>query len=110
MPVRRKGFSNEVKLKAVLAYEAGASAANLGREYGCHPNVVHRWVQIYRKSPDTAFRETTPTPQDRTAAEKRIVELEQMVGRMTMEVDFLKKTLKRAESALKNVPPASGNE
>ena len=110
MSVHRKGFSNEIKLKAVLAYEAGASAASLGREYGCHANVVHRWVQLYRKNPDTAFRETTPSPQDRTAAEKRIAELEQMVGRITMEVDFLKKTLKRAESALKSVPPVNGNK
>ena len=110
MPVHRKGFSNELKLKVVLAYEAGASAVSLGREYGCRANVVYRWIQIYRKSPDTAFRENTPSSQDKTSAEKRISELEQMVGRMTMEVDFLKKTLKRAESALKSIPPASGNE
>jgi transposase-like protein len=104
----RKSFSNELKLKVALAYESGVSAVSLSREHGCHANLVYKWVREYRKHPDTAFRGDDGSEQSAVVAQKRIAELEQMVGRMTMELDFLKKTLKRAESASKNILPANG--
>lgn len=108
MPSTRRRFSKEFKLKVVHAYESGSSVATLSREYDVHANLVYKWTQEYRNNPSGAFRGSSETVSDTQASEKRIAELEQMVGRLTMEVQFLKKALKHAEAVLSSKTPTNG--
>ena len=108
MSSTRKRFTKELKLKVVQAYESGVSVASLTREHEVHANLVYKWAREYRKNPSHAFGDRGAADKSTAASEKRIAELEQMVGRLTMELDFLKKTLKRAESALTNKLPGNG--
>lgn len=108
MPGLRRKFSKELKLKVVQAYESGASVATLTREYDLHANLVYKWTQEYRNNPVGAFRGSDAAEGSNAASEKRIAELEQMVGRLTMELEFLKKALKRAETVLTSKTPSNG--
>ncbi len=106
MPITRKRFTREFKYKVVQAYESGVSVAELTRQYDIHANLVYKWSQEYRNNPQGAFRgtasETDPSPQ---TSEQRVSELERMIGRLTVENDFLKKALQRAKNILTNNPP-----
>ena len=99
MSATRRKFTKEFKLKVIQAYESGSSIAELMREYNIHANLVYKWTQEYRNNPSGAFRGSDETTITNQALEKRVTELEQMLGRMTMENDFLKKALKHAEAA-----------
>ena len=108
MSSTRRKFSKEFKLKVVQAYESGTSVASLTREYDIHANLVYKWTEEYRNNPVGAFRGSADADDSNNTSEKRLAELEQMVGRLTMELDFLKKALKRAETVLKSNTPKDG--
>jgi len=96
----RRKFTREFKVNVVEAYESGKSVAELTREYDVHANLVYKWTQEYRRNPTGSFRGSGNAIEVNTSQERRISELEQMIGRLTMEMDFLKKALKHAETAL----------
>ena len=108
MPVERRKYTREFKVKVVQAYESGKSVAELTREYDIHANLVYKWTQEYRNNPTGSFRGSGSASEASTTQESRISELEQMIGRLTMEVDFLKKALKHAENALVAKNPKDG--
>lgn len=109
MPSTRRRFSKAFKLQVVQAFESGASVARLTREYDIHANLVYKWTQEYRNNPAGAFRGSAEIDSVNQASGKRIAELEQMLGRLTLENDFLKKALKRAETVLTNKTPSNGD-
>ena len=100
MSSRRRSFTKEFKLSVVQEFNAGVSATELIRKYDIHANLVYKWTQEYRLNPTGAFRSAVSNEPAVVGAgeQKRIADLERMIGRLTMENDFLKKALKRAES------------
>ena len=100
MSPTRRSFAKEFKVKVVQEFNSGVSAAELIRKYDIHANLVYKWTQEYRLNPTGAFRSapTSEAPVLGVGEQKRIGELERMIGRLTMENDFLKKALKRTES------------
>jgi len=98
MSKERKQFSREFKIKVVLAYESGVSAVELSRQFEIHPNVIYNWSREYRKDPGKAFTSSTHSVDPSDAAERRIAELERMLGRLSLENDFLKKALAIAKT------------
>ena len=95
----RRRFTREFKLNVVRDFTAGISAAELTRKYDIHANLVYKWTQEYRLNPSGAFR-SAPSSEDPVTDERRLAELEQMLGRLTMENEFLKKALQRVENEL----------
>jgi transposase-like protein len=83
--------------------EAGHSAASVARAYEVDPTLLHRWRKEYRNNPVGAF----PGMGRVVLAQGQEADLERMVGRLTMEVDFLKKLLQRFENRF---PPDSGTK
>jgi transposase len=100
MGISRKRFTREFKLKVVHAYESGASVADLTRQFDIHGNLVYKWTQEYRNNPSGAFHGTASETDHVQTAEQRVAELERMIGRLTVENDFLKKALQHAKSIL----------
>ena len=101
MAKERKQFSRDFKIKVVLAYDSGVSAAELARQFEVHPNVIYNWSKEYHKDPDKAFTSSVSSSSfSSDAAERRIAELERMLGRMALENDFLKKALTSAKDIL----------
>ena len=105
MSGERRKFSREFKIKVVQAYESGVSAVELSRQFELHPNVIYGWSREYRKDPSKAFQ---MDPQGATEGQdQRIAELERLVGRLSLENDFLKKALSHAKNILQT--PKSGS-
>jgi transposase len=97
-------FSPQFKLQIVREFESGENrVSQLCREHALSDSLVRRWVQQYRERGADAFRADDPRADELEAARKRIAELESALGRATLEVDFLRRCVKRA-----NIPLPDG--
>jgi transposase len=93
MALKRRRFTREFKLQVLREIEAGKSIAQAAREHELHPNLITRWRSLQSEYAQDAFAGNgNPYKQ-----EARIAELERMVGRLTLENDFLKKALSHLE-------------
>jgi len=87
----RRTFSKEFKLQVIRELEGDKTVAQLVREQGIDGSIIARWHREYRKHGEKAFEGEGRTYKE----EARLAELERMVGKLTMENAFLKKTLER---------------
>jgi len=85
---KRKYFGGDVKLHAVLRLLKGeTSAVELAKEIDCHPTIIGTWKDRFLKYAPALFE----TPQKENEKEKKIEELERMIGKLTVQNEFLKK-------------------
>jgi transposase len=100
MSGQRKRFSRDFKLQVARAYESGVSIAELARRFEIHSNIIYRWSRQYRNDPQGAFQGSGNNTEVAKEAEHKIVDLERMIGRLTVENDFLKRALQHAKNVL----------
>ena len=93
-PSKRRTYTREFKLKVLGEIEAGKSQAQAAREYQLNETAIYKWRQQLVKYKEHAFAGQGKAYTD----EARLHELERMVGRLTMENDFLKKLLQKLET------------
>jgi transposase len=93
LPGKRRTYSREFKLKVLREIEAGKSQAQAAREYQLSDTAIYKWRQQFTKYKEQAFAGRGNAYTD----EARLQELERMVGRLTMENDFLKKLLQKLQ-------------
>ena len=88
MAKKRRSYTSEFKFKLVRQLLTGEKrAAQLCREHQISETSLSRWRQRFLDNGTRAFESD-----DSASAEKeRIVELERMVGRLTMELAAAKK-------------------
>jgi len=91
MSQRRKRHSAEFKARVALeAIKGLKTAGELAREYQVHPTQISQWKrQLLEKLPE-AFR-NNKTSVD-TAAQEATAPLYEEIGRLKMELDWLKKS------------------
>jgi len=87
--MKRRQFSKEFKLSVVQEVEAGLSLIEASRRYEIHPNMVHKWRELYRENGEKAFAGHGKMYRE----EARIASLERKIGQLTMENEFLKKVI-----------------
>jgi transposase len=88
MTKKRRVFTAEFKAQAVLdMLTHGKSAAEASREYGIKDGVLSRWQREFIERAPRLFHVEAAGNGD----EQRIAELERLVGRLTMELDLVKK-------------------
>lgn len=97
MALNRRRFTREFKLQVLREIEAGKSIAQAAREHQLHPNLITRWRSLQADYAHQAFAGNG----NHYKQEARIAELERLVGRLTLENDFLKKALSHLESMRK---------
>lgn len=91
MPRTRRSFPDTFKAQAVLDLLTGAaSQAELCRKHNIHPQLLGRWKTTVLERLYTLFSEDGNATQD----QRRIAELEQLVGRQAYELEILKKASK----------------
>ena len=90
---KRRIFSRDFKIEVIREIEQGAKQAEVCRKHNLHPVLVNLWRRQYHQCPETAFKEHGRQYKD----EARIAELEQLVGKLYIENEFLKKTLMHLE-------------
>jgi len=93
MGKKRRRFSREFKIEVIREIEQGTKQAEVCRKHNLHPVLVNLWKREYHESPETAFQEHGRQYKD----EAKITELEQLVGKLYIENEFLKKTLMQLE-------------
>lgn len=83
----RRRFSNEFKRMVVEQFLSGNhTQAQLLRHYDLSHNMLYRWRQEYESG---AYNRESEA--DVKAKDTRIRQLEQLVGRLTLENEFLKR-------------------
>ena len=89
MGKKRRKFSREFKIEVIREIEQGTKQAEVCRKHNLHPVLVNLWKREYHESPEAAIQERGRQYKD----EARIAELEQLVGKLYIENEFLKKPL-----------------
>jgi transposase-like protein len=107
-------FTTEFKERAVLRLEAGEPATTLAAELGVRRKLLYDWAKAYRehgvagfnrkRGPKPGGRRLSPPP-ERTApadplaqAEARVAELERLVGRQQVDLDFFRRALRLTDA------------
>jgi transposase len=89
MNKQRRTFSAEFKTRVVLEMLSGEKGLmQASRDYEIKDTVLSRWKQEFLDRAPQLFE--APKADDQS---ERIAELEQMVGRLTMQLDMAKKVL-----------------
>ena len=94
MLVPRQEYSRELKLAAMREIDSGKGMAEVARMYQLSPKRLETWRSEWRAKGELAFPGKGAQPQSKLNAD-RISELERKIGQQTMEIDFLKKVLRR---------------
>ncbi len=91
--INRRSFSLEFKRQVVEELLSGESRpAQLCRRHNISPSLLYHWKRQYSRG------KFNNEPTEEAALKDRIEKLERLVGRLTLENEFLKKGLKNSLS------------
>lgn len=127
MYVSPREYSREFKIQLMREIDAGRRNAEVARQYQISPHMIEKWRALWRALWRAQGEAAFPGRGGRRAgepasAELRIAELERKIGQLTMENDFLKKSLESLSrgklpavvsgdaACLKNTMKPSGEE
>jgi putative transposase len=87
---KRKQYSNEFKFKVALEAVKGVKTINqLASEYNLHPTQIGTWKKQLLREGSAVF--TRPNSQTKRDRESKETELYEQIGRLKMELEWLKK-------------------
>ena len=90
MATKRKQYTAAFKAQVALAALRGDRTANeLASPYGVHPTLIHAWKKQLLAGADQVFSNGSQAAAADTEAEK--AELFEQIGRLKMELEWLKK-------------------
>ncbi len=88
---KQRKFTAEFKRQVIQELLSGTStAAQLTRRYEISSGLLYHWKKQYYKN---LFSDT---PNREAALQERVTQLEQLVGKLTLENEFLKKAVQRS--------------
>ena len=88
MGKKQRTFSSEFKFQVVMEVLSGAKRpSEICREHQLSESVLHRWRKEFLEKGSQIFERSGEAKQD----ERRIAELERMIGRLTLELSAAKK-------------------
>ena len=94
---RRRKFSEEFKRSRVREFERGKlTVLQISREYDIHENVLYAWIRKYSIYEQKGYRlivESKSLGSKNTELRKRIKDLEALLGRKQMEIEYLNKLI-----------------
>jgi transposase len=122
---KKRQFPTAYKLKAIKRVERGEGVLPVARELGISRKILHDWIKAWKAhGPDGLNRKPGPKPGPRqlkplatyddrrsalTRANARIAELERLVGRQQMDLDFFRKALRALERPAAQGKPVSAS-
>lgn len=85
-----KSYSPKLKFQVVKELlTTNKSAGQLGRIYGVHPNTINNWLRVFEEQGAEIFDKAGSSSE----YERRIADLEQMLGKKEIEIALLKNFL-----------------
>lgn len=97
---RRRIWSYDEKLRIVEeSLTAGETISQVARRNGVHPNVLYRWRKLLSEGGAVAMNgdESVVASSEVRRLEKRVWELERLLGRKTLENEILREALNKAD-------------
>jgi transposase-like protein len=94
MLVPRQQYSRELKIAAMREIEAEKGITEVARMFQVSPKRLETWKGEWRAKGELAFPGNASRPQSKLDAD-RIAQLERKIGQQAMEIEFLKKALRR---------------
>lgn len=94
-----KKYSPDFKLKVVLKYlSEHVTIGQICSDFNISKSTLHKWVNQFKANSGNIFNDVnsarnTNNNNNKKAAEKEITNLYAKIGELTIERDFLKKTL-----------------
>ena len=97
MVKKRRKHSAEFKFRVALeALEGSKTISQLSREHGLHPNVIRSWKQqLLDGGPSVFARDGERRRREQEVPES---ELHEQIGRLKMELEWLKEKVARSGS------------
>jgi putative transposase len=90
--MKRKQHSAALKAKIVTeALRETKTITELAAQYQIHPNLITKWKQAALQELPSLFERGAAKDERAEAQEKKIAELYQEVGKLTTQVNWLKK-------------------
>ena len=90
MAKKRKQYSNEFKFKVALeAIKGVKTISQLASDYNLHPTQIGNWKKQLLQEGSTVF--TRPNSRAKRERENKETELYEQIGRLKMELEWLKK-------------------
>ena len=90
----KRRFDGAFKLAAIARLAGGASVAALAVELGVRRELLHRWRLAYEAGGAAARALPLDPAAADVAPERRIAELERLVGQQQRDVDFFRAALR----------------
>ena len=88
----RKKYTSAFKATIVIeALRETKTVSELASEHSLHPNLVTNWKQAAIKTLPSVFDRQAASLEKEAAQEQKISELYQEIGRLTTQVNWLKK-------------------
>ena len=100
-----KRYTKEFKQKVLREVEQGESASAVARRFAVSRQLIYEWQQRQR---DGTLQD--PGQQREAQLDRQVTELERKVGQLTMENEFLKKTLECLETRYPQTGAAVGSK
>ncbi len=100
MDLARRVYSRELKVAAMQELDAGRTTGEVARKFQLAPKLLERWRSEWRARGEQAFPGIGQPGAGLPVLEdsRRLAELERKIGQLTMENDFLKKTLRHLQA------------
>ena len=90
MTKKRTQYSNDLKFKIALEAVKGAkTVSQIATEHNLHPTQISNWKKQLLQEGNTLF--TRPNDRQQREQEDREAELYEQIGRLKMELEWLKK-------------------
>lgn len=98
MAVRRKRHSSSFKAKVALAaIKERKTVSELASQHGVHPTQIHQWKRQLLQGAESVF-DNGVTSRRVEDGSSREAELYEQVGRLSMELEWLKKKAAQFDS------------
>jgi transposase len=120
MVKKARKYSAEFKQEAVRRMAHATSISDLARELGIRRKFLYQWRHQFeaegraglerRRGRPPGSKSQTVSPPGPSAAEMRIAELERLLGRKQLEVDFLRRAFEQVRGAAPILTSDGGKE
>ena len=98
---RRRRYTGQEKAQFVaMTMQPGSSVSSVARQYGITPSLLFKWKKLMQDGGVTAVEanDQVVSVSDYNSLLKKIKQLEQMLGRKTVEAEILKDALEIAQA------------
>ncbi len=98
---RRRRYTGQEKAQFVaMTMQPGSSVSSVARQYGIAPSLLFKWKKLMQDGGVTAVEanDQVVSVSDYNSLLKKVKQLEQMLGRKTVEAEILKDALEIAQA------------